>query len=130
MSKWRKGQSGNPDGKAVTAALRMRANAPAYDDGGNEILETDQSGKRRKVKKLEVVADALLHKAMKGDVNAIQEVFNRLDGKVANVNVEIPVKPAEEMSHEELVSFIAGAIADRGTEEDSDLSRAKPAGNA
>ena len=87
MAKWKPGQSGNPDGKALTAALRKRAHDPAMDEQGNEILEADpSSGKRRKVKRLELVADALLKKAMKGDINAVTEVFNRLDGKVPNEN--------------------------------------------
>jgi len=84
---WKPGQSGNPDGKALTAALRKRAHDPAKDEQGNEILEADpKSGKRSIVKRLDLVADALLRKAMKGDINAVVEVFNRLDGKVLNEN--------------------------------------------
>lgn len=132
---WKPGQSGNPEGgsesKALTAALRRRVHRPALDEQGNEIIETDpSSGKRRNVKQLDLIAEAFLRKALKGDMNAISEIYNRIDGKVPNVNVEIPVKPAEEMTHEELVAFIAGEHDEGATDPDSALSRAKPAGNA
>ena len=130
MPKWRKGQSGNPDGKAMTASLRRQAHDYALNEDGDPIIEHDQDGKAHKIKNLDKVARQLLAKAKKGDVNAIQEVFNRLDGKVANVNVEIPVKPLEEYTRDELLRIIAGVQDDRGAEGDSSLSRAKPAGNA
>ncbi len=84
---WKPGQSGNPDGKALTAALRKRVHRPALDEQGNEIIETDpSSGKRSNVKQLDLIAEAFLRKALKGDMNAICEIFNRLDGKVPNEN--------------------------------------------
>lgn len=130
MPKWKKGESGNPDGRALTSALRQRLLAPAFDENGNEILEEDASGKRKLVKKLHQVADALIKKAIAGDTTAIEQCFNRLDGKVPNVNVEVPVKGAEEMTRDELIAFLAGTADDRGAEDDSSLSRAKPAGSA
>lgn len=115
---WKPGQSGNPDGKALTAALRKRANDPAMDEDGNEIIEKDASGKRRYVKRLEIVADQLLRKAMKGDQAAIEEVFNRLDGKVANVNmnVETPLDGADTSSLAALQEALEGLAKERDPE--------------
>lgn len=84
--KWRKGQSGNPDGAALTASLRKQAKDYALDDNGDPIIETDPDGKANKIKNLDLVARQLIRKAKKGDIAAIQECFNRLDGKVPNVN--------------------------------------------
>ncbi|MGI9490484.1 MAG: DUF5681 domain-containing protein [Geminicoccaceae bacterium] len=115
---WKPGQSGNPDGKKLTAALRRVLSDLADPKTDNET------------KNFHKVAEALVKKAITGDTTAIEMCFNRLDGKVPNVNVEIPVKAAEEMTRDELLAFIAGTIADRGSEEDSALSRAEPAGTA
>lgn len=82
MPKWSKGQSGNPNGRALEVALRKKLNDVAFDKDGNEILHEEPSGKSRKVKNLELVAEQLVVKAKKGDIAAIQECFNRIDGKV------------------------------------------------
>ncbi len=84
--RWKRGQSGNPDGAALTASLRKQLKDYALDDNGDPIIESDPDGKTNKVKNLDLVARQLLRKAKKGDIAAIQECFNRLDGKVANVN--------------------------------------------
>jgi len=63
------GQSGNPAGrpksKPFKNALQKAINAAGDDD-----------------KALTLIADALLAKAQEGDVQAIKEVADRLDGKV------------------------------------------------
>lgn len=84
--RWKKGQSGNPDGAAMTASLRKQALDYALDENGDPIIETGQDGKPNKIKNLDLVARQLIRKAKKGDISAIQECFNRLDGKVANIN--------------------------------------------
>ena len=82
MAKWKRGQSGNPDGAKLTSELRRVLCDVDTDDHGDPI--TDENG--NKVKNLTAVARALVRKAKKGDTQAIQECFNRLDGKVANIN--------------------------------------------
>ena len=64
-----KGQSGNPGGRPKTKLFRealIRALEAAGDDQ----------------KKLDVVAAALFLKASEGDVPAIRELADRIDGKV------------------------------------------------
>lgn len=79
---FQKGKSGNPRGqkrsKDFASALRIA------------IKEADKEGGT----KLRRVADALVVKAMAGDIPAIREIADRLDGKVpqavdldANVSV-------------------------------------------
>ncbi len=64
------GQSGNPNGarkpRAFEAELRMALKA---------VDATDRDGLRR-------VADRLIEKAIEGDVSAIREIADRIDGKV------------------------------------------------
>jgi hypothetical protein len=104
MPAWKPGQSGNPEGKAMQAALRKRLLAPAFDDKGNEIIEKDEtSGKRRNVKKLELVADALIKRALKGDVQAINTCFDRIDGKPRQ---DIGLEPTDAFT--ELLQALAG----------------------
>ena len=70
------GQSGNPNGrpKAERAFANMLRIAikEAHDDGRD---------------KLRAVADALVTEAIKGDIPAIREIADRLDGKVAQAIV-------------------------------------------
>lgn len=67
------GQSGNPGGrrkdKPWGEAIRKAAFAIPEDDP-------------HKRKRLELMAEALVLKAQSGDVSALQEIGNRLDGKV------------------------------------------------
>jgi Family of unknown function (DUF5681) len=69
---WKKGQSGNPAGskktKPITDALWLALNRAAA--GGDK-------------KVLNQVADTLIKKALKtGDVSAIKEIWDRIEGKV------------------------------------------------
>ena len=124
MGKWAKGQSGNPNGRALEAALRKKLNAPARDDQGNEILEEDQSGKRRQVKNLDLVAAELVRKAKKGDINAIQECFNRIDGRVKQEHdVTTAGQPLTFQSEalSDFASFLAGSIGGEADREASDV---------
>ncbi len=69
---WKKGQSGNPNGRAKDKiwgdAIRIAVNEA--DEGGGG-------------KKLRVLAEKLIHKALEGDITAIKEIGDRLDGKAA-----------------------------------------------
>jgi hypothetical protein len=67
---WKKGQSGNPKG------------APKKPWRWAEVIRTvaermDKSGKEYKV----AIAEALLKEALKGNVAAIKEIGDRIDGK-------------------------------------------------
>lgn len=102
-----KGQSGNPGGKPKSKPfadmLRIAVNE-ATEDGG---------------KKLRALADALVSKAVAGDVQAIKEVADRLDGKPAQQIIASgdPDNPIEHVHRdaERFTSLVAG-IATRGGE--------------
>lgn len=107
---WVQGQSGNPHGGALTVALRKTLHDWETDECNNPIHERDQDGKLRKVKRLQLVARALVNKAIKGDIPAIQECFNRIDGRVPNdINVTQNQQLAGQ-SYDELAQSIAEAL--------------------
>lgn len=64
-----KGQSGNPSGRPKARPFRDALNMAIADAGEDQ-------------KALRKIATALLEKAASGDVQAIKEVADRLDGKV------------------------------------------------
>lgn len=92
---WTKGQSGNPGGrnkeKPFAEALRME-----IADAGNNH------------KALRRIAAALLEKAYGGDMQAIQQVADRLDGKPAQEStVTIDDKrDSIDWTRDELVAFL------------------------
>jgi hypothetical protein len=92
---WRKGQSGNPQGlargKPFRDALRMEI-AAAGDD----------------LKELRKIARALLTKAGAGDIAAIKEVADRLDGKPAQDSALTidDKRDATEWTTAELIEFL------------------------
>ena len=99
---WKKGQSGNPIGrlseKSFADAVRMA------------VSEDDPVTKRRK---LRVIADKLVAKAIEGESWAIAQVADRLDGKPAQestVNVNNKHDPTD-WTREELVAFLDDAAA-------------------
>lgn len=107
---WQPGQSGNPNGGKLTAALRHTLNDWETDERNNPIHEKDQEGNLRKVRRLQLVARALVNKAIKGDISAVQECFNRLDGRVPNdINVT-QNKQLNGQSYDELAQSIAEAL--------------------
>ena len=68
---WVKGQSGNPLG-------RLKSEKPFVDALHIAVAEAGADDKP----KLRLIAQALVNKALEGDVAAIKEVADRLDGKV------------------------------------------------
>jgi hypothetical protein len=86
---WKKGQSGNPKGRAKDKiwgdAIRIAVNE-AYEDGDK--------------KKLRVLADKLVDKALGGDIAALGKSVTGLDGKPAQ---------AVEMSGEVAPRFVIHA---------------------
>jgi hypothetical protein len=107
---WKRGESGNPAGKKpgtsnekpYREALRM------------EIAAADD------FKGLRSIARAHLEKARSGDMAAIKELADRLDGKPAQESaVTIDEKrSATDWTRAELVAFLNDAVAGRQTETD------------
>ena len=73
---WKPGQSGNEGGAKRDKFMRDAL----------IIALKREAEKDSKTKRLQTVAEALVHKAMEGDVPAIKEIFDRVDGKVPNEN--------------------------------------------
>ena len=72
--RWKKGQSGNPGGRpkkelSVSAILKVKL---------SEIY-TDKTSKKTQTK-AQWIADKLIFLALKGDMPAIREILNRVDG--------------------------------------------------
>jgi len=81
---FKKGQSGNPKGKPK-GTRNFKTILNEYLDKNVDFKDPVE---KRKVKKSlrEVVALSLLSKAVKGDLNAISQVMDRVDGKPVQVN--------------------------------------------
>jgi len=56
-------------------------------------------------RRLRVIADKLVEKAEQGDLQAIREVIDRLDGKAVQ-SVECSDTPLEKMTNEQLMAII------------------------
>jgi len=71
LSPWKPGQSGNPGGRPKKRSISEELERLLAEDAPNS------GGKLW----AEVIADALLRKARRGDVRAIAELANRVEGK-------------------------------------------------
>lgn len=69
MPPWKPGQSGNPNGRPKVKPFRDAVRRVIAEAGDDKDM-------------LKAVAAALLAKGMDGDVSAIKEIADRLDGKV------------------------------------------------
>lgn len=76
---WKPGQSGNPAGRRKEKPFRDALNIVI-----NEAMEVEGVGA---VKRLRLIAVALAAKAMEGDVGAIREIADRLDGKAVQQTI-------------------------------------------
>jgi hypothetical protein len=72
-----KGQSGNPGGRVDDKPMRAAIELEL----AQEQDAADFDGKVRKFRRLRLVARALVNKAVEGDVTAIKDVIDRMDGK-------------------------------------------------
>ena len=77
---FQKGQSGNPGGRSKdekpwTEALRMALNS------------IDKNDKGEKLKKIRLVAEACVNAGLAGDISAIKEIGDRMDGKAPQPQV-------------------------------------------
>jgi hypothetical protein len=115
LKPWPKGVSGNPGGrpkkKLVTDELERLLQVEAPDAGGRTWAT--------------VIAEALLHQARKGDVRAITELTNRIEGKPLQ-----PVELSGDNDLDTLAEMIEKArkrvLADMSDQElESDLKRLK-----
>lgn len=82
----------------------------------------------RDPKRLRRIANVLLNKAEEGDMPAIKEVFDRLDGKPAqtvDMNVE-DKRTAADWTREELVNFLANAADGSTRAAEADGGDGKP----
>lgn len=73
-----KGQSGNPAGRVKDKLMRDAISLELHE---NKRIE-GPNGKSLKVRKLRLVARALVDAGIAGDVPAIKEINDRMDGKV------------------------------------------------
>ena len=98
-----KGKSGNPGGrvqdKPWTEALRL------------VVYRTDPAGKRRLLK----IAEACAAAAEAGDMTAVREIGDRLDGKPAQeTNLTVEKRDATDWSFSELVAFLREEATNEG----------------
>ena len=76
---FKKGQSGNPNGRPKSSKLFKDAlNLAVHERVDEKPLRGVETGDKTKLRR---VAEALVEKAMSGDIPAIREVADRLDGK-------------------------------------------------
>lgn len=100
--------AGRPPSEKTFANMLRVAIKEAHVDGGD---------------KLRKVADALVDKAMTGDVPAIKEIADRLDGKVPQAVIgddnEDPISLRHELDAERFVTSLRALVARGEPEEDA-----------
>lgn len=108
MTKWAKGQSGNPKGR--------RTEKPFRDALKLALSEEDETTKRTK---LRVIADNLVTCAMKSEPWAIKEVMDRYDGKpVQQVDATVTERrDVIDYTREELIEIINEGDGSQGVAE-------------
>jgi hypothetical protein len=84
LKPWQKGVSGNPGGRPKTKPLTSEL----------ERLLEQEAPKAKGQTWASVIAEALLVKARKGDVRAISELANRIEGRLAQA-VAVDLEAAE-----------------------------------
>ena len=77
-NRWKKGESGNPNGRRNAAR-----------DILNKILDTEIDDRTKR----EVLLDKLVNMANRGNLNAIKEVLDRTEGKSTEYVVTEEIKP-------------------------------------
>jgi Family of unknown function (DUF5681) len=98
---WKPGESGNPAGKKP-GTLKDK---PYRDALRMEIAAAED------FRDLRAIARAHLEKARSGDMAAIKELADRLDGKpMQESNVSLQERRLEELSREELMAIAVGGL--------------------
>jgi len=85
LTPWKPGQSGNPAGRPkgslnLTTVLKHFL---------KEKIEVEKDGKIIKLSKDKVLILKLIEKAIKGDIKAIEKVWDRIEGKPIQPNINI-----------------------------------------
>ena len=108
---WKKGQSGNPKGrprkgKTFTETLRSLMIANKL----NLKITTKRPGEKVEIQTFDIEADqnmyyalsmTLIHKSLEGDVQAINTIFDRLEGKPLQTNLLGDIDDYKNLSLEE-----------------------------
>lgn len=107
LNQFKPGESGNPSGrprgtKNLSTILREML---------QEEIEVDVNGKKEKKTLSDVLVRKLLKKANDGDVRAIQEVFDRTEGKAKQEVVSTNVNYNTELTQDE-IKKIADSLND------------------
>ncbi len=115
---WKPGQSGNPNGsrgrKIMADALGLALNRKA--DKAGKALCAGMDIDPNEIKRIHVIAEQLGRKAAEGDITAIREIFDRIDGKVPQqTDVKVTQTPLDEVDAATLTALLAqlGRIADQ-----------------
>ncbi len=88
--KWQPGQTGNPKGRPKGAQSITTVLKKIIEKKMDTIDPVTKNKDRKKIK--EIIALALVGKALKGDVKAIEEILDRLEGKVTQkVEADFPL---------------------------------------
>ena len=61
------------------------------------LISLNRKGKDLKIKRSQMVADALVDAAIKGEVSALREVFDRVDGRFSRGQANDEKKTPEEL---------------------------------
>ncbi len=113
--RWTRGESGNPAGRPLTGNLGIALR--------RSLLETMPGNSEKSI--AVAVAEALIRKALNGDVQAIKEIFDRVEGKASqSIDMELSVTDWQTVirehgiSEEELLDAANRLLTD-GTDDES-----------
>lgn len=104
-TQFKPGQSGNPNGRPNGA----RSLSTTLREMLEEEIEVTVGGKKEKKRFADVMIRKLLQKANEGDLRAIQEIFDRVEGKALqeikneNYNMEVIPSPEEAAKIKEML---------------------------
>jgi len=105
---WIKGQSGNPSGRPKNRFLTESL-----------IIALNEIDPETKDKRIRTLTQALAKLACGGDLPAIRECFDRLEGKAVQINENHNFNTnAADLSDEQLYSIIKHGRAEEGGEDD------------
>lgn len=93
---FQKGQSGNPGGRGTEKLWRDAVRLATH-----RLVGDLHAPHPAKAKIIEVLAHKLVEKAMDGDVSALKEIGDRLDGKAAQ---SVEMQASVTMSHEQALA--------------------------
>lgn len=99
---WKPGESGNPGGRPKGRSLtaRLRELLDRGEINGKPIKDGQQVA--------DLVAKALIKAAVRGNVKALQYIFDRVDGKIPDKVWNLTPEDLKALSDEELASLADG----------------------